>query len=135
MQVAFLRDSGNSLHTIETARGQKCRVHVTKEKLLESFVDPDNLQTHFHYDSAGLLVTRYDATGKTFHYIYDENGRLTDVINPSGRLTSLSFDLSDKGASVSAVQEGARSVVTVKGLTVITSRGDSSSTSATDVIS
>ncbi|XP_040063442.2 teneurin-m [Ixodes scapularis] len=122
-KVAFLRDSGNSLHTIETARGQKCRVHVTKEKLLESFVDPDNLQTHFHYDSAGLLVTRYDATGKTFHYIYDENGRLTDVINPSGRLTSLSFDLSDKGASVSAVQEGARSVVTVKGLTVITSRG------------
>ncbi|XP_064481434.1 teneurin-m-like isoform X2 [Ornithodoros turicata] len=125
-KVAFLRDSGNSLHTIETARGQKCRVHVAKEKLLElleSFVNPDNLQTHFKYDPSGLLLTRYDATGKTFHYLYDENGRLTDVVNPSGRVTTLEFDLSSEGASVSAIEDNGKRVVTVRGTTVITAQG------------
>ncbi|KAL3224464.1 hypothetical protein MRX96_026578 [Rhipicephalus microplus] len=98
-KVAFLRDSANSLHTIETARGHKCRVHVAQDKLLESFVDPDGLQTHFLYGQGGLLASRYDATGATFHYAYDEAGRLSQLVTPSGLVRRLSFSLAPSGAA------------------------------------
>lgn len=124
-KVSFLRDSGNSLHTIETARGQKCRVQVTKQGLLETMVDPDSLEIKFQYDALGLLVSRSDAAGRSFFYVYDENGRLSDVIKPSGHVTSLSFDLSPEGASVLSYDEekGTQMVVTVKGTKVISNQG------------
>ncbi|XP_023229639.1 teneurin-m-like isoform X2 [Centruroides sculpturatus] len=124
-KVSFLRDSGNSLHTIETARGQKCRVQVTKQGLLETIVDPDNLETKFEYDSLGLLVSRSDATGRSFFYLFDENGRVTDIVRASGRVTSLTFDLSPVGASVLSVdqEQGSQLMVTVKGTSVITREG------------
>lgn len=120
-KVSFLRDSGNALHTIETARGTKCRVGVTKQGLLETLVDPDSLEIKFQYDSIGLLTSRSDAAGSSFFYVYDENGRLTDVVKPSGQVTKLSFDLSPEGASVFSHDEKKHSqlVVTVKGTTVI----------------
>lgn len=119
-KVSFLRDSGNSLHTIETARGTKCRVQVTKQGLLETIVDPDSLEIKFQYDNIGLLISRSDAAGRSFFYGYDENGRLTEVIKPSGKVTHLSFDLSPEGASVFSHEENKDSqlVVTVKGTTV-----------------
>ncbi|XP_022235993.1 teneurin-a-like [Limulus polyphemus] len=124
-KVAFLRDSGNSLHTIETARGLKCSVQVTKKGLLETLVDPDGLQTYFDYDRSGLLTSRSDGAGRTFFYIYDENGRLSRVIKPSGRMTSLEFDLGPRGASVkSEDSDGSNHVmVTVKGQKVINKLG------------
>jgi hypothetical protein len=36
-KVSFIRDSGNSLHTIKTTRGQKCRVVTNKQGFLEQF--------------------------------------------------------------------------------------------------
>ncbi|XP_076321684.1 teneurin-a-like isoform X3 [Tachypleus tridentatus] len=124
-KVAFLRDSGNSLHTIETARGLKCSVQVTKKGLLEILVDPDRLQTYFDYDSTGLLTSRSDGAGRTFFYVYDENGRLSRVIKPSGRMTFLEFDLGPEGASVkSEDSDGTNHVmVTVKGQKVINKLG------------
>ncbi|XP_055927054.1 teneurin-m-like isoform X4 [Argiope bruennichi] len=123
-KVSFLRDSGNSLHTIETARGTKCRVQVTKQGLLETIVDPDNLEIKFQYDTMGLLTSRSDAAGRSFFYVYDENGRLTDVVKPSGQVTKLSFDLSSEGASVFSHDEKKDSqlVVTVKGTSVISTQ-------------
>nr|XP_015923788.2 teneurin-m-like [Parasteatoda tepidariorum] len=123
-KVSFLRDSGNSLHTIETARGTKCRVQVTKQGLLEKIVDPDSLEIKFMYDTIGLLTSRSDAAGRSFFYVYDENGRLTDVIKPSGQVTKLSFDLSPDGASVFSHYEENTSqlIVKVKGTTVITTQ-------------
>lgn len=121
MQVAFLRDSANSLHTIETARGHKCRVHVAQDKLLESFVDPDGLQTHFQYEPGGLLSSRYDAAGVTFHYGYDEAGRLSQVVTPSGRVRRLSFALAPSGAA--SVRVADLEVTVRPGGSVLCSRG------------
>ncbi|CAL1263020.1 unnamed protein product [Larinioides sclopetarius] len=126
-KMAFLRDQGNSLHTIETARGQKCRVQMGKQGTLEVFVDPDNMETVFDYDSNGLLVSRSDAAGRSFFYLYDENGRLTQVIKPSGQEIFLTFDLGPDGASVVSTDQnkGEHSVVTVKGNTVVSQQGSS----------
>lgn len=58
-KVAFLRDSANNMFSIETARGQKCRVFVNKQKQLLSFTNADNLQYNFEYESVtGLLTSR-----------------------------------------------------------------------------
>ncbi|XP_042895037.2 teneurin-m isoform X2 [Parasteatoda tepidariorum] len=124
-KIAFLRDQGNSLHTIETARGQKCRVQMGKQSILEVFVDPDNMETVFDYDSNGLLTSRSDAAGRSFFYVYDENGRLTQVVKPSGQETVLTFDLGPDGASVIATDQnkGEHSMVTVKGNTVVSQQG------------
>ncbi|XP_054706781.1 teneurin-m-like [Uloborus diversus] len=124
-KVAFLRDQGNSLHTIETARGQKCRVQMGKQVTLEVFVDPDNMETVFDYDSNGLLTSRSDAAGRSFFYVYDLNGRLSQVIKPSGQETVLTFDLGPDGASVVSTDQnkGEQSVVTVKGNTVVSQQG------------
>ncbi|GBM67108.1 Teneurin-m, partial [Araneus ventricosus] len=124
-KMAFLRDQGNSLHTIETARGQKCRVQMGKQGTLEVFVDPDNMETVFDYDSNGLLVSRSDAAGRSFFYLYDENGRLTQVIKPSGQEIFLTFDLGPDGASVVSTDQnkGEHSVVTVKGNSVVSQQG------------
>ncbi|UYV75630.1 TENM2 [Cordylochernes scorpioides] len=124
-QVAFLRDSGNRVHTIETARGHKCRVAVTTQGLFETLTDPDQLTTRLEYDAGGLLTSRADAAGRATFYLYDENGRLTDLVRASGRVTSLTFDLGPGGATVQAREEGAVDLlVTVRGTTVISQQGD-----------
>ncbi|XP_028967535.1 teneurin-m [Galendromus occidentalis] len=123
-KVAFLRDSANNMFSIETARGQKCRVFVNKQKQLLSFTNADNLQYNFEYESVtGLLTSRHDSNGMTFHYIYDENGRLTSVVRPSGKIVELEFDLSDRGAAVSAKDEKSTDIVIVKGSRVTTTAG------------
>ena len=60
----------------------------------------------------------------TFHYIYDENGRLTSVVRPSGKIVELEFDLSDRGAAVSAKDEKSTDIVIVKGSSVTTTAGE-----------
>ncbi|OQR66691.1 teneurin-3-like [Tropilaelaps mercedesae] len=120
-KVAFLRDSANNMFSIETARGHKCRVIVNKQKQLLSFINADNLQYNFEYEPVtGLLLSRHDSNGMTFHYIYDENGRLTSVVRPSGKVVELEFDLSDRGAAVSAKDDKFTDIVVVKGSSVTT---------------
>jgi len=84
-RVSFLRDNSRNLVAIETpSTGQKCRVTVNGQGMLETFVDPDNLTTKFFYDpSTGLMTTRRDSSGFNLFYKYDRNGRLTAVIADS----------------------------------------------------
>ncbi|XP_015786366.1 teneurin-m-like isoform X2 [Tetranychus urticae] len=102
-KVSFLRDSINSLHSIETAIGQKCRITVNNQGLLETFNDPDNLTLRFTYDSAtGLLVSRSDSAGYCYFYQYSSSGRLNGLVKPSGSLTSISFDFNHDGSYLKA---------------------------------
>lgn len=79
-KVTFLRDSGNSVNTIETTRGQKCRIMVNKQNYLETFVDPENLTTKLNYEPNGLLISRSDNAGQSFYYYaYDNFGRLVNI--------------------------------------------------------
>ena len=108
-KVSFIRDSGNSLHTIETTRGQKCRVLTNKQNFLEQFTNPDNLTTKFSYDPTGLLISRTDSSGHSFFYFYDQSGRLIRYVKPTGLSTDLMFDFSRNGALVSTIDSSAES--------------------------
>ena len=125
-KVSFIRDSGNSLHTIETTRGQKCRVLTNKQGYLEQFINPDNLTTKFTYEPTGLLVSRSDSAGNSFFYFYDQSGRLIRYVKPTGLSTELTFDFSRNGALISTVDSSAESEP-VKS-TVVKVRGESFTT-------
>ena len=85
-RTSFLRDNGRNLASIETASGQKCRINVNGQGLLEKFIDPENLTTRFFYEpSNGLMTTRRDSSGFNLFYKYDSNGRLIGVIADSFR--------------------------------------------------
>lgn len=102
-KVSFLRDSINSLHSVETAIGQKCRVTVNNQGLLETFNDPDNLTIRFTYDSVtGLLVSRSDSSGYCYFYQYSPAGRLSGLVKPSGSLTTITFDFNHQGSYLKA---------------------------------
>ncbi|XP_074593790.1 teneurin-m-like isoform X2 [Brevipalpus obovatus] len=100
-KVSFFRDSVNALYSIETANVQKCRVSVSSGGLLETFTDPDNLSTRFTYDpSTGLIQSRTDSAGFSYHYQYSHSGRLIGVVKPTGVRTTISFDYDHSGSSL-----------------------------------
>lgn len=67
-------------------------------KLLHELSTPDNYNVTFDYHGpTGLLKTKLDSTGRSYVYNYDEFGRLTSAVMPTGKMISLGFDLSIKG--------------------------------------
>ena len=104
-KISFLRDSGNSLHSIETATGQKCQVVVNNQGFLETFIDPDQFSTKFSYNQVtGLILSQIDSSGFVYFYQYSSSGRLISVTKPSGLLLSINFDFSQFGSSLKAIE-------------------------------
>ncbi|XP_054167929.1 teneurin-m-like [Oppia nitens] len=124
-KVSFLRDSVNSLHTIETTRGQKCRVLTNKQGFLEQFISPDNMTTKFTYDPSGLMVSRSDSAGHSFFYFYDHSGRLVRYVRPTGLSTELKFDFNQNGALVKTVDLSASESPIQTHTTIVKVRGES----------
>ncbi|GIY38868.1 teneurin-m [Caerostris extrusa] len=65
--------------------------------MLQSFTTPSNFKTVFDYHgSTGLLRSKEDSTGRSYLYNFDEYGRLTEAISPSGQVIRLEYNLSLK---------------------------------------
>ncbi|KAJ8911461.1 hypothetical protein NQ315_013565 [Exocentrus adspersus] len=96
----FLASNTNHVNSIENTKGQKCRLRMTRVKMLHELSTPDNYNVTFDYHTNGLLRTKLDSSGRSYVYNYDEFGRLTSAVTPTGKVISLSFDLSLKGATV-----------------------------------
>ena len=119
-KIFLLRDYSNQVTSIENTKGHKCRLRMSRTRLLQEFSTPEGRNVTFDYHgSTGLLKSRVDSTGQSISYAYDENGRLTSTVSPTGEVIDLTFDLSQKGASVQVVH-GQRSPVTyfIKGSSV-----------------
>ena len=68
---------------------------------LYQFIAADNAITTFTYiDNTGLLESKETSEGHTFVYEFDENGRLSSVIEPSGELTALSTDVDGESGAL-----------------------------------
>jgi YD repeat-containing protein len=94
-EVFLLRDDSNQVKSIETTRGQSCRLQMSPMKMLHEFTTPDNYKVTFDYlGQTGLLKTKLDSTGHSYVYNYDEFGRLTSAITPTEKDISISSDLS-----------------------------------------
>ena len=110
-KIFLLRDYSNQVTSVENTRGSggggKCRLRMSRSRLLQEFSTPDGRNVTFDYHgSTGLLKSRTDSgRGQSVAYSYDDNGRLVSAVSPTGQLVRLTFDLSIKGASVQVVQQ------------------------------
>lgn len=104
-KILFLRDYSNVVSTIENTQDHKSDLKISGIGFLEKFSEPGRSEIDLHYDSnTGLLTSRADAKGaggKTSMYRYDELGRVTGVILPTGETIELKSRISlDDGLAV-----------------------------------
>ncbi|XP_043476119.1 teneurin-m isoform X2 [Leptopilina heterotoma] len=125
-KVFLLRDNRGQVNSVENTKGQKCRLRMTKMKMLHELSTPDNYNVTFdYYELTGLLKSKLDSTGRSYVYHYDEFGRLTHAITPTGRIINLSFDLNLKGATIKVAQNNRKPIsMLIRGSSVITKVGD-----------
>ena len=106
-RVSFLRDYKGQVTMIENSRQQKCRLVVSRMRLLEHLVIPNQYNvTLDYYGATGLLRSSMDSFGRAHVYTYDKYGRLIRAVTPSGQLIELEFDLSARGARVTITRDG-----------------------------
>ncbi|CAH1124665.1 unnamed protein product [Ceutorhynchus assimilis] len=125
-KVFLLRDYSSQVNSIENTKGQKCRLKMSRMRMLHELSTPDNYNVTFDYHGpTGLLKTKLDSSGRSYVYNYDEFGRLTSAVTPTGKVINLSFDLSIKGATVRVSENEERHVaMLIKGSTVSTKVDD-----------
>ncbi|KAL6256891.1 hypothetical protein P5V15_011826 [Pogonomyrmex californicus] len=125
-KVFLLRDYSSQVNSIENTKGQKCRLRMSRMKMLHELSTPDNYNVTFDYHGpTGLLKTKLDSTGRSYVYNYDEFGRLTSAVTPTGKVISLTFDLSLKGAIVKVGQNNRKPIsMLIKGSSVVTKVGE-----------
>ncbi|XP_072941823.1 teneurin-m isoform X2 [Epargyreus clarus] len=125
-KVFLLRDYSSLVNSIENTKGQKCRLKMSRMKMLQELRTPDNFNVTFDYHgTTGLLKAKYDSTGRSYIYKYDEFGRLTMAVTPTGRIINLTFDLSVKGATVRIGENNRKPIsILIKGSSVNTKVGE-----------
>ncbi|XP_065204844.1 teneurin-m isoform X4 [Planococcus citri] len=126
-KVFLLRDYSSQVNSIENTKGQKCRLRMSRMRMLSEITTPDNYNITFDYHGdTGLLRSKLDSAGRSYVYHYDDFGRLTGAVTPTGKAINLAFDLSIKGATVKATYDDKQSIsMTVRGSSVITKTGES----------
>ncbi|XP_039149076.1 teneurin-m isoform X2 [Drosophila simulans] len=134
-KVFLLRDYTSQVNSIENTKGQKCRLRMTRMKMLHELSTPDNYNVTYEYHGpTGLLRTKLDSTGRSYVYNYDEFGRLTSAVTPTGRVIELSFDLSVKGAQVKVSENAQKEMsLLIQGATVIVRNGAAESRTTVDM--
>uniref|UniRef100_A0A182N316 Teneurin-2 n=1 Tax=Anopheles dirus TaxID=7168 RepID=A0A182N316_9DIPT len=125
-KVFLLRDYTSQVNSIENTKGQKCRLRMTRMKMLHELNTPDNYNVTFEYHGpTGLLKTKLDSTGRSYVYNYDEFGRLTSAVTPTGKVIDLTFDLSVQGATVKVTENSQREVsMLIQGSSVVSRVGE-----------
>ncbi|XP_039230242.1 teneurin-m isoform X2 [Drosophila yakuba] len=134
-KVFLLRDYTSQVNSIENTKGQKCRLRMTRMKMLHELSTPDNYNVTYEYHGpTGLLRTKLDSTGRSYVYNYDEFGRLTSAVTPTGRVIELSFDLSVKGAQVKVSENAQKEMsLLIQGSTVTVRNGAAESRTTVDM--
>ena len=67
--------------------GQRCKLTMDSMGQLASFVTDDNVtRVQFSYvDNSGLIESKETGDGRTTVYEYDDYGRMSAVVQPTGR--------------------------------------------------
>ncbi|XP_049862885.1 teneurin-a isoform X3 [Schistocerca gregaria] len=97
-KILFLRDYSNVVSTIENTQDHKSDLKISGVGFLVKFLEKGKTEIDLEYDSTtGLLTSRSDSRGggggETYMYHYESNGRLTDVILPTGETVNLASRL------------------------------------------
>ncbi|CAH1394248.1 unnamed protein product [Nezara viridula] len=125
-KVFLLRDYTSQVNSIENTKGQKCRLRMSRIRLLSELNTPDNYNVSLDYHGpTGLLRSKLDSAGRSYVYSYDEFGRLTTAVTPTGKVIKLSFDLNQKGAMVQVSHDDQQpTTMVIRGASVVTKLGE-----------
>lgn len=98
---------------------------MSRIRLLSEINTPDNYNVTLDYHGPnGLLRSKIDSAGRSYVYTYDEFGRLTTAVTPTGKVIKLSFDLNPKGAMVRVSHDDQQpTTMVIRGSTVVTKLG------------
>uniref|UniRef100_T1GPR0 Uncharacterized protein n=1 Tax=Megaselia scalaris TaxID=36166 RepID=T1GPR0_MEGSC len=100
-KIQFLRDYSNVVSSIENTQDRKSEISINGIGIMTKLAEKGKYAIELDYDSnTGLLMSR-SSGGETCIYQYDEFGRVTGMILPSGETVRITSQLADnKGLSV-----------------------------------
>jgi RHS repeat-associated protein len=99
--VVFVRDAQNRITTITDPNGNKLNYAYDSNGDLVSFTDQLNNVSSFTYDRAHDLLSFKDPRGvQPIRNVYDDSGRLSQIIDPFGHVTNLSHDFAGNAETV-----------------------------------
>lgn len=122
----IIRNSFLEVTAIDNLQKQRVQIFLTAQmKLLKRLVAPNGYNITFRYhDTTHLMRSKIEAGGRSYNYDYDEQGRLTRAVLPTGQVLQLTFDLSSHGAEVVVTRDGTNPVRTrVRGNTLTHTSG------------
>lgn len=99
--LTVVRDYMTQAKEIVTPSGRRCKIEVDHMVQLAHFVVADDSSTSLKFEylsSSELLYYKETSSNTTYIYEYDESGRVTEVVYPSGETTIVASDVSDSGA-------------------------------------
>ncbi|XP_023248034.1 teneurin-a [Copidosoma floridanum] len=100
-KIQFLRDYSNAVSSIENTQDQKSELKISGVGFLERLSEKGRAEITLGYDSDTGLLTSRSGGRETYVYNYDDLGRVTDVILPTGEKIKLTSDLTnDEGLAV-----------------------------------
>ena len=76
-KIYLLRDYRGMVKTVESTKGGKCHLAMSRMRRLESITSPDSHKVTFEYlGKSGLLKKKSDSYGFEIEFLYDEFGRV-----------------------------------------------------------
>lgn len=88
--LSIIRDYKMAARELLPPGGQRCPITMDSMGQLASFVGVDNSTTRFSYvGNSGLIESKENSLGQTYVYEYDNYGRLSYVIQPTGDRVSI----------------------------------------------
>ncbi|XP_051159641.1 teneurin-a isoform X4 [Leptopilina boulardi] len=92
-KIQFLRDYSNVVSSIENTQDHKSELKISGVGFLVKLSEKGRSEITLDYDSATGLLTSRSGGRETYMYNYDDLGRVTQVILPTGEKLKLSSQL------------------------------------------
>ncbi|XP_030381653.1 teneurin-a isoform X2 [Scaptodrosophila lebanonensis] len=100
-KIQFLRDYSNVVSSIENTQDHKSDIQINGIGIMTKLSEKGRQEIELDYDSNTGLLNSRSSGGETYIYQYDEFGRVTGMILPSGEIVRITSQLADnKGLTV-----------------------------------
>lgn len=100
-KIKIVRDYAGKVTAIENTLHQQFRLKLDRKKMLTALQSESNVTSTFSYHkSSELIQSKRDSSGQYYVFDYDENGRLSEAVTPTGESIRFTSDLELRGAVV-----------------------------------
>ncbi|XP_043066038.2 teneurin-a isoform X3 [Drosophila bipectinata] len=94
-KIQFLRDYSNVVSSIENTQDHKSEIQINGIGIMTKLSEKGRQEIELDYDSNTGLLNSRSSGGETYIYQYDEFGRVTGMILPSGEIVRITSQLAD----------------------------------------